>query len=44
MASALIIDEIVAPSSLREVLADRFALYQTKELSQPPRKHPVYPV
>lgn len=44
MASALIIDEIVTPSSLREVLADRFALYQTKELAQPPRKHPVYPV
>ena len=44
MASELIIDEIVAPSSLREVLADRFRFYSTKELPQPPRKHPVYPV
>lgn len=44
MASELIIDEIIAPSSLREVLADRFRLYSTKEVSQPPRKHPVYPV
>ena len=44
MASELIIDEIIAPSSLREVLADRFRLYSTKEVAQPPRKHPVYPV
>ncbi|MCZ2257122.1 acyl-CoA carboxylase subunit beta [Sporosarcina sp. G11-34] len=44
MASELIIDEIIAPSDLRDVLADRFRLYSTKEVPQPPRKHPVYPV
>uniref|UniRef100_UPI00406C9F78 acyl-CoA carboxylase subunit beta n=1 Tax=Sporosarcina sp. FSL K6-3508 TaxID=2921557 RepID=UPI00406C9F78 len=44
MASEMIIDEIVAPHELREVLADRFAYYETKEIARPPRKHPVYPV
>ena len=44
MASELIIDEIVAPSDLRSVLADRFRFYSTKELPLPPKKHPVYPV
>lgn len=44
LASELVIDEIVAPSSLRNVLADRFRYYATKEIPQPPRKHPVYPV
>lgn len=44
LASELIIDEIVAPSSLRGVLADRFRFYSTKDIAQPPRKHPVYPV
>ncbi|MEK5039660.1 acyl-CoA carboxylase subunit beta [Sporosarcina sp. FSL K6-3457] len=44
LASELIIDEIVAPSSLRGVLANRFRLYSTKNIPQPPRKHPVYPV
>ncbi|MHA6258607.1 acyl-CoA carboxylase subunit beta [Sporosarcina sp. CAU 1771] len=44
MASELIIDEIVAPSDLRAVLSTRFSLYRTKDVAQPPRKHPVYPV
>jgi acetyl-CoA carboxylase carboxyltransferase component len=44
MASELIIDEIVAPSDLRSVLADRFYFYSSKELPLPPKKHPVYPV
>ena len=44
LASELIIDEIVAPSNLREVLAMRYLTYSTKHISQPPRKHPVYPV
>ncbi|WP_124071011.1 acyl-CoA carboxylase subunit beta [Filibacter tadaridae] len=44
MASELIIDEIVAPSNLREVLADRFRFYSTKNVPQPPKKHSVYPV
>ena len=44
MASELIIDEIIAPSDLRNVLAERFRFYSTKELPLPPKKHPVYPV
>src|SRR5699024_8947790 len=44
LASELIIDEIVAPNHLREVLKERFAMYETKDIAQPPRKHPVYPV
>lgn len=44
LASELIIDEIVAPSSLRDVLADRFDLYSTKKIALPPKKHSVYPV
>ena len=44
MASELIIDDIIEPSDLRGVLADRFRLYSTKEIVQAPRKHPVYPV
>ncbi len=44
MASELIIDEIVSPSNLRNVLGERFRFYETKEIQQPPRKHPVYPV
>ena len=44
LASELIIDEIVAPNDLREVLKERFDYYSTKSIPQPPRKHPVYPV
>ena len=44
MASEMIIDDIIEPSDLRDVLADRFRLYSTKEIAQAPRKHPVYPV
>lgn len=44
LASELIVDEIVAPSELRDVLIQRFAYYETKELNFSIRKHPVYPV
>lgn len=44
MASELIIDDIIQPSQLRDELAKRLTFYKTKEISQPPRKHPVYPV
>ncbi|WP_409275525.1 acyl-CoA carboxylase subunit beta [Neobacillus sp. SCS-31] len=44
LASELIVDEIVAPSELRDVLINRFAYYETKELIFSTRKHPVYPV
>ncbi|NHM29689.1 acyl-CoA carboxylase subunit beta [Neobacillus terrae] len=44
LASELIVDEIVAGSELRDTLIQRFAYYETKELSFSVRKHPVYPV
>ncbi|MGJ7910576.1 acyl-CoA carboxylase subunit beta [Neobacillus sp. LXY-1] len=44
LASELIVDEIVAPSELRNVLTKRFAYYETKEIPLSERKHPVYPV
>ncbi|MCG3090201.1 acyl-CoA carboxylase subunit beta [Sporosarcina cyprini] len=44
MASEMIIDEIIAPSDLRMVLAERFRYYSTKNIPLPPKKHPVYPV
>jgi len=43
-ASDLIVDEIISPSELRDVLIRRFAYYETKELLFSVRKHPVYPV
>ncbi|UII57306.1 acyl-CoA carboxylase subunit beta [Cytobacillus spongiae] len=44
LASELIVDDIVAPEQLRNVLAERFELYETKEVIFSVRKHPVYPV
>ncbi|OCA85547.1 carboxylase [Bacillus sp. FJAT-27225] len=44
LASDLIVDEIVAPDELREVLIKRLGYYETKELNFSTRKHPVYPV
>jgi methylmalonyl-CoA decarboxylase subunit alpha len=44
LASELIVDEIVAASELRNVLIQRFAYYETKEMTFSTRKHPVYPV
>lgn len=44
LASELIVDDIVSPAELRKVLLDRFALYETKEITFSVRKHPVYPV
>ncbi|WML56882.1 acyl-CoA carboxylase subunit beta [Neobacillus sp. PS2-9] len=44
LASELIVDEIVAPSELRDVLIQRLDYYQSKELNFSDRKHPVYPV
>ncbi|WP_342430500.1 acyl-CoA carboxylase subunit beta [Neobacillus sp. FSL H8-0543] len=44
LASDLIVDDIVAPSELRNVLIQRFAYYETKEITFSTRKHPVYPV
>ncbi len=39
MASEMVIDDIVAPSSLREELANRFAFYETVEKDLPDKKH-----
>nr|WP_106784031.1 acyl-CoA carboxylase subunit beta [Lysinibacillus timonensis] len=44
LASEMVIDEIVAPGKLRNVLAERLSYYETKQISLPSRKHPVYPV
>ncbi len=39
LAADLVVDEIVAPRSLRSQLAEYFALYANKAVSLPPRKH-----
>jgi len=39
MASEVVIDEIVPPSSLREELTNRFAFYETVEKDLPSKKH-----
>jgi len=39
MASEVVIDEIVPPSSLREELAARFEFYETVEKDRPDKKH-----
>jgi methylmalonyl-CoA decarboxylase subunit alpha len=44
LASELIVDEIVAPKELRNVLIERFGYYESKEMPFSVRKHPVYPV
>ncbi|SEI72556.1 Acetyl-CoA carboxylase, carboxyltransferase component [Bhargavaea ginsengi] len=44
LASEMIIDDIVSPDNLRSELAARFAIYSTKEVALPLRKHPVNPV
>ncbi|AJD90901.1 carboxylase [Jeotgalibacillus malaysiensis] len=44
LASELIIDDIVEPDELREVLISRFDYYSTKHVPLPPKKHPVNPV
>lgn len=44
LASEMIVDEIIAPSQLRQELVERLELYATKHIPAPPRKHPVFPV
>jgi acetyl-CoA carboxylase carboxyltransferase component len=39
MASEVVIDEIIPPSSLREELVDRFAFYEDVEKQRPSKKH-----
>jgi len=44
LASDLIVDDIVSANELRNVLVQRFALYESKQSSISIRKHPVNPV
>ncbi|MBB6452787.1 acetyl-CoA carboxylase carboxyltransferase component [Salirhabdus euzebyi] len=44
LASEMIIDDIVQPDDLRDVLARRLEAYDTKDLTFTERKHGVYPV
>ena len=44
LASELIVDDIVEPNLLREVLIERLNFYETKQVELPQRKHPVFPV
>jgi acetyl-CoA carboxylase carboxyltransferase component len=39
MASEVVIDEVVPPSTLRQELVNRFAFYETVEKSLPDKKH-----
>ena len=39
MASEVVIDDVIPPSSLREQLADRFAFYEDVEKDRPSKKH-----
>lgn len=44
LASELIVDDIVAPSQLRDTLMKRLCYYETKDVVTTVKKHPVYPV
>ena len=44
LASKAVVDDVVPPSKLREVLVARFAAYSTKERRDPRRHHGVMPV
>nr|WP_026698048.1 acyl-CoA carboxylase subunit beta [Alkalicoccus chagannorensis] len=44
LASELIVDDVVPPDQLRDVLTERYHLYENKEVVFSERKHPVYPV
>ena len=44
LASDLIIDDIVLPGDLRNVLIHRLTYFSTKQIQLPSRKHPVNPV
>lgn len=44
LASEMIVDDIIAPSKLRDTLIERLSYYETKDVVFSVRKHPVYPV
>ena len=44
LASEMVVDAVIEPDSLRSELANRFASYESKNLTFTKRKHGVYPV
>lgn len=44
LASEMIVDDVVAPSQLRQTLMNRLTIYETKDVGLSAKKHPVYPV
>jgi acetyl-CoA carboxylase carboxyltransferase component len=44
LASEMVIDAVIAPEKLRNELANRFSVYETKNVNFTERKHGVYPV
>jgi acetyl-CoA carboxylase carboxyltransferase component len=44
LASNLIVDDVVEPEELRDVLITRFRAYATRTSPRPDRKHGVFPV
>jgi acetyl-CoA carboxylase carboxyltransferase component len=44
LASRLIVDAIIPPSQLREELINRFAVYASKHVTNPRKRHGVMPV
>jgi len=44
LASEMVIDQIVEPDELRNELATRFTIYDTKNVEFTKRKHGIYPV
>jgi acetyl-CoA carboxylase carboxyltransferase component len=44
LASRLIVDAIIPPSRLREELSNRFAVYASKQVTKPRKRHGVMPV
>lgn len=44
LASEMVIDTIIDPDKIRDELATRFSLYQSKQVTFTERKHGIYPV
>lgn len=44
LASEMIVDDIVSGEELRDVLINRYEMYESKDMIFAERKHPVYPV
>jgi len=44
LASEMVVDAIIEPDKIREELASRFSLYESKQVGFTKRKHGIYPV